>query len=167
MFHAWPTVRLDEDKALGVAETYAAQVEHLPTWAIAAGILEVQGRKTPFPPSAGELRATCEAKVQPAKDELIAIGKVLEAEVYTKTEHGEAAIERVREVAASFKARTAEAMTAPKREAASPYIEQRRTEWDARNEIKLGPLPLLSDAARAAAGYAPRREPSDMRDAAE
>lgn len=101
MFYAWPTVRLDDDKAIGVATAYASQVEHLPIWAVEAGIRECQGRKTAFPPSAGELKAACETKVTAFEDELIALQRILNAEIYEPTKHGAEAIERVRRLAAT------------------------------------------------------------------
>ena len=122
MFYAWPTVRLDEDKALGVAQTYAEQVQSFPMWAIAAAIAECQGRKIPFPPSAGELRAACQAKVQPYNDELAGLRRVLEAEIYTATKHDKGAIAKVNEMAAKWKSNLA---PRPRVVQAAPAVDAR------------------------------------------
>jgi hypothetical protein len=82
-FDAWPTVRMDAEKAAGVARTYATQLEHLPMWAVDSGIAECQRRNNPFPPSAGELRAACETKISAFQAEIADLNKILTAEVYT------------------------------------------------------------------------------------
>lgn len=103
MFYAWPTVKLDEMKAIGVAKAYAEQVAHLPLWAVDAGIVHCQAQNEPFPPSAGMLRAACETKIETVRAEIIGLGRILGARVVTEQPRGADAIARVRHAAEEAK----------------------------------------------------------------
>ena len=152
MFDAWPTVRMDADKAMGVARTYATQVEALPLWAIDAGILSCQSRKTPFPPSAGEFKAACVEKLAPMQDEITTLSKVLDAEVYVP-DAGKAkeAVARVKAVADDMKRRSG-AFTPFKasdyREHPDAEAERSLAEFDTRRKLDVNhdkPLTVSMD----------------------
>ena len=165
LFDAYPTVKMDVDKAQGVARTFASHVEHLPLWAVEEGIFECQGRKTPFPPSPGELKAASEKRLAPVQDEIAQITKVLDAKVYHQNSDSER--ERVTKGFQDLLSglRRTNGFSPPPRRAQdyreSPEMKA-QVALDSMN-YREEPIPL-SDAARTAAGYA--RQP-DSREAAE
>lgn len=82
LFDAWPAVRMDEAKAAETGLAYGRQIEWAPLWAVAKAVEICQGRDTPFPPSAGQLRAEVIRQILPYQIELRRIEAVLNAEIY-------------------------------------------------------------------------------------
>ncbi len=103
MFYCWSeTRRTEADKLARTASKYAEHIQDKPLWAIkkACGVLERMD--TAWPPSPGELRAQVIKETQPLIDEAADLRRLLTAEVYTSTKHGDEAKRTVRQIANSF-----------------------------------------------------------------
>lgn len=91
MFDGWVNVKMDREKARGVAATYGAQVYHLPLWAVQRGCAACVAENTQFPPSAGTLRAACQAAIVRVQEEIFDLSYVLDAKVYEESPKMDAA----------------------------------------------------------------------------
>lgn len=86
MFRNYPTINMTAERTREVLVAYVEQLKHLPMWAIEIGCQSCIARNTPFPPSAGELRAACEMATKDFETEMKGLQEVLSAEVFDEPE---------------------------------------------------------------------------------
>ena len=82
MFLGFRNVRMADEEAAKTVALYVSCVDRLPGWAVDQGCRAAVERNTPFPPSAGEFKALCEAVCEPVRTERGRINSILQADVY-------------------------------------------------------------------------------------
>ena len=81
MFLGFPQVRPSPDEARSMVALYVGQVAEFPIWAVRAACGAMLSRSSPFPPSAGELRAAVAERARWAMSERRDLLKILDAKV--------------------------------------------------------------------------------------
>lgn len=86
LFMRFPSSRLPDDVAKATLSAYAQDLSGFPLWAIDRAFMAVisgqAGGSKAFVPSSLELRAACDKAMQPIRDEVADISKILDAETY-------------------------------------------------------------------------------------
>jgi hypothetical protein len=105
MFIAFPSARQDAETARTTLAMYVSRVVNFPNWAVDGACKAAVSRASPFPPSAGEFLALCEARLVDARLEKSKIEAIVNADVFHDPDEGEKAkvSERFRELMEDLK----------------------------------------------------------------